>query len=198
MEGLSRVATERFLESGYEALSIDALVQEVGGSKRNVYDHFKGKEGLFIKVVEDLCAELSQPLLKTEISEEEPRVALAKYSAELINIVLEPRALALHRLMIAEAERFPELARAIWNAGHDGACRRLAKWISVQQKNKFITSRKKAEFLSQQFISMVTGYAQLKALLAVNTPAWPKKEISAHIADTVDSFLSGNSTARSE
>jgi AcrR family transcriptional regulator len=50
MEKLFKAAAEMFLDQGYEAFSIDSLIEKVGGSKRNVYSHFRGKEGLFIKI----------------------------------------------------------------------------------------------------------------------------------------------------
>jgi len=45
-----------FLDRGYEAMSLDTLIARAGGSRRNIYDRFGGKEGLFIEVVNQLCA----------------------------------------------------------------------------------------------------------------------------------------------
>ena len=193
---LSKAAAERFLDQGYEAVSIDSLIQQVGGSKRNVYDHFKGKDGLFIKIMTDLCDEITAPLESLEISGVEPEVALRKFSGEVLRMVLKPRTLALHRLMISEASRFPDLSRAIWRAGHDTACKALEKWISEQQKNQKLSSKRSAEFLSTQFISMLIGFAQLKALLNPKDSKISKKEAADFINDTVESFLFGNSFQR--
>ena len=137
---LLKAAAKRFLDQGYDAVSIDSLVQQVGGSKRNVYDHFKGKDGLFIKIVTDLCDEIMTPLESLKLSSVEPEVALRKFSEEVLRMALKPRTLALHRLMISEASRFPDLSRAIWRAGHDTGCKALEKWISDQQKNEKLSS----------------------------------------------------------
>ena len=40
-------ATELFLEHGYDAVSLDDIVQHAGGSKASIYKYFGNKEGLF-------------------------------------------------------------------------------------------------------------------------------------------------------
>lgn len=40
-------ATELFLERGYDAVSLDDIVQHAGGSKASIYKYFGNKEGLF-------------------------------------------------------------------------------------------------------------------------------------------------------
>jgi len=141
----------------------------------------------------DLCDEITAPLESLEISGVEPEVALRKFSEEVLRMVLKPRTLALHRLMISEASRFPDLSRAIWRAGHDTACKALEKWISDQQKNEKLSSKRSAEFLSTQFVSMLIGYVQLKALLNPKDSKISKRDAATFISDTVESFLCGNS-----
>ncbi len=41
------VLTELFLERGYDAVSLDDIVQHAGGSKASIYKYFGNKEGLF-------------------------------------------------------------------------------------------------------------------------------------------------------
>ncbi|MUZ65058.1 TetR/AcrR family transcriptional regulator [Agrobacterium vitis] len=62
LRSLKDAAANMFLEQGYEAVSMDTLIAQVGGSRRNIYNHFGGKEGLFIETVTRLCAELALPL----------------------------------------------------------------------------------------------------------------------------------------
>ncbi len=192
VEQLLKAAAEMFLDQGYGAFSIDSLIERVGGSKRNVYAHFRGKEGLFNKIMTDLCNEIREPLVKIEISNIDPEAALKKYGSEVLRLTLMPRTLALHRLMISESSRFPGLSNAIWNAGHGATCKALEKWISKQQENKKLSEERSAELLSTQFISMVLGYPQLRALLNPAEAKISKKDASTFIEDTVASFLRGN------
>ncbi len=66
VRALKEAATDMFLEDGFDAVSVDGLIARVG-SRRNVYDHFGGKEDLFIEAVAALCEELSSPLNELDI-----------------------------------------------------------------------------------------------------------------------------------
>ncbi|MHA3982193.1 TetR/AcrR family transcriptional regulator [Acinetobacter venetianus] len=45
-------ATDLFLERGYEAVSLDDIVNHAGGSKASIYKYFGNKEGLFTAICE--------------------------------------------------------------------------------------------------------------------------------------------------
>ncbi len=44
-------AAQVFFEQGYAATSIDAIIERIGGSKRNIYNEFGNKEGLFTALI---------------------------------------------------------------------------------------------------------------------------------------------------
>jgi AcrR family transcriptional regulator len=48
------VATELFAERGYEATSIEAVLEQTGVSRGSLYHHFASKEALFEAVVEEV------------------------------------------------------------------------------------------------------------------------------------------------
>lgn len=43
-------ATELFLDKGYDAVSLDDIVNHAGGSKTSIYKYFGNKEGLFTAI----------------------------------------------------------------------------------------------------------------------------------------------------
>lgn len=45
-------ATDLFLERGYDAVSLDDIVNHAGGSKASIYKYFGNKEGLFTAICE--------------------------------------------------------------------------------------------------------------------------------------------------
>lgn len=53
-EQLVQAATRLFAAQGYEATSIEAVLQESGASRGSLYHHFPGKEALFLAVLENL------------------------------------------------------------------------------------------------------------------------------------------------
>jgi AcrR family transcriptional regulator len=55
------VATELFASRGYEGTSIEAVLAESGASRGSLYHHFKGKEALFLAVMEQVGIRASAP-----------------------------------------------------------------------------------------------------------------------------------------
>lgn len=111
-----RAATELFLRHGYQATSTDQIAAAAAVSKQTVYNQFGDKERLFTEIVlgvtataERFAADLPQEAANLRSAAElEPglRSLAGRYLAAVIN----PRVLALRRLMIGEVHRFPELA----------------------------------------------------------------------------------------
>ncbi|WP_208624715.1 TetR/AcrR family transcriptional regulator [Komagataeibacter sucrofermentans] len=161
---LTHSATELFLEHGYEATSVDMLIQKVGGSRRNIYERFGGKEGLFSTVIAEECRRLAEPLENLTLEDACIRQTLEQFGSEILHIIKQPRVIELHRLMIAEGKRFPQLSRTIWSAGHHNAKSVLAGWIRKQQAQGRLRTDMDASGLAYAFIHMVTGEAQLQLL----------------------------------
>src|SRR5258708_38685025 len=59
-EGVSRfkrglvlsAAAKLFFERGYSATTVDAIADELGASKRAIYDHFPGKSDILVEICE--------------------------------------------------------------------------------------------------------------------------------------------------
>ena len=75
-EQILAVASELFLELGYNRVSVNAIVRKAGGTKTNIYTYFGGKEGLFRAIIESLSKEISQSLLQIDITNLSPQEAL--------------------------------------------------------------------------------------------------------------------------
>src|SRR5258708_27891248 len=114
-ERLRVAAHQLFLQQGYLATSIDAILAEAGiSSKETLYRHYANKEALFVDVLAHLT--LSQPgfseklaALPTPHDLLSLRQALTHLSREILSIISQPEYLALVPIIIAEAPRFPQL-----------------------------------------------------------------------------------------
>jgi TetR/AcrR family transcriptional regulator, mexJK operon transcriptional repressor len=114
-ERLRATAHRLFLQQGYLATSIDAILAEAGiSSKETLYRHFSSKEELFVDVLGHLT--LSQPgfseklvALPTPHDLLSLRQALTQLSREILSLMSQPEYVALVRIIIAEAPRFPQL-----------------------------------------------------------------------------------------
>jgi AcrR family transcriptional regulator len=198
LDELVEVAAQLFLERGFEGVAVDELIARVGGSRRNVYAHFGGKEGLFIESVTQLCEELARPLTQLKIDNDQSWEGLQVFGCKLLQTALQPRALALHRLMIAEGARFPELSQAILKAGHLNATTILAGWIeSTRNKPEgAVGSHLPSITLAQQFVDLVVTAPQLRALVGLDPHPLTRAQIRKIVIHAVDIFLHGAAPRR--
>jgi len=172
-------------------VSLDTLIARAGGSRRNIYSHFGGKEGLFLAVIGSMSEAQAAPLKSLQIPlSGNPAEALLMFGKALLERVLQPRTLALHRLMIAEASRFPELAQTIWRSGHEQAAHVLAEWVSHQQKAGVLRKGHAPQLLARQFVDLAVADAQLCAQIGVPESAYRDVALKA----AVETFLRGQAT----
>src|SRR5437588_9458052 len=114
-ERLRGAAHRLFLQQGYQATSIDAILAEAGiSSKETFYRHYPSKEALFVDVLSHLTME--QPGFSVKLAALPPphdlpslQEALTQLSREILSMMCQPGYLPLVRMIIAEAPRFPQL-----------------------------------------------------------------------------------------
>lgn len=105
-----------FLQVGFASASMDLIAAKAGVSKMTIYRHFPSKEILFAGVISSLCDKIVGSDLKY-IFDRQPREALAVFARKMIEITLAPETVELHRIVVAESRRFPELGRLFYASG---------------------------------------------------------------------------------
>ncbi|NJL91005.1 MAG: TetR/AcrR family transcriptional regulator [Coleofasciculaceae cyanobacterium SM2_1_6] len=188
-EAILHAAADLFIEKGYDKVSVDAIVQEVGGSKANIYTYFGSKEGLFKAIVAHCCEELLEPLSRADIADLSPREALNAIGCRFLSVVLAPRTIALYRLVVSESPQFPKLGQLFYEAGPEVSFQRLAAYLSQQQAMGRLRSADPKQ-AATQFFGMLLCYSQMRLLLAVTSP-FSEEYIAALVEDAVEVFLKG-------
>ena len=114
---------------------------------------------------------------------------LRRLASMILRAALSPPALALHRLIMAESARFPELARAV---NGDGSTREATTLISDLLARDLRKSKLSAEqrlFAAEQFIFMVVTVPQRRAM-GYGVPM-TQAELDVWADKTVGLFLVG-------
>jgi TetR/AcrR family transcriptional regulator, mexJK operon transcriptional repressor len=185
------VAEKLFLSHGFGATSIEAVAKQAGISKRTFYHRFPGKERLFEAVVRRLIERWLPPFDTEMLSAPDLADALRHTAEYILRIALTPEALALHRLVIHEAQRFPGLARIMHELGAASGIERIAGHLEPRIKSGELRAID-PRFAAEQFILAVVTGPQRRALgLGVPLNA---AEISAHAGNAVTLFLDGART----
>jgi AcrR family transcriptional regulator len=107
-----------FTADGFDQTSMDAVAREAGVSKATLYVHFTSKDDLLLTLVDDECRRLGpQTLWQPDARPIELEPGLRAIARGYTAFFLDDRGLKLHRLVMSNAARFPEMARAFVAAG---------------------------------------------------------------------------------
>ena len=175
-------AARLFMERGYAGVSIEAVATEAGVGKNTIYRRHATKADLFQAVVDDqIRARLRTP---EEIEDGDLESRLTRLAVLLVEAALNPETTAFQRLIIAEAERFPEIAAICLERAFRPA---IALARSVLERN---ASRGDPAFAAQQFVAAVVYGPHLDALMgrrSLNSA----EDIARYAEDAVALFLKG-------
>ncbi|MFH8485131.1 TetR/AcrR family transcriptional regulator [Streptomyces longisporoflavus] len=122
-------ATSVFLDKGYSGTSMDDIAKLAAVSKQTVYKHFSDKEKLFAEIVLattdrlDATIDLLADLPTDDNSLEENLTRLAR---QLLTALTDPRVIQLRRLIIANADAFPDLGTEWYERGFERGLATLA------------------------------------------------------------------------
>lgn len=126
-------ALAEFLDHGYVGAGMDRVAARAGASKVTVYAHFADKRALFEAVFTQAIADAERAgsaLVEVLADSDDLPRDLGAFAREHIVTVTRPHLLQLRRMLIAEAGRFPDLARAWHRAAPERAHATLAGAIS--------------------------------------------------------------------
>lgn len=179
-------AGELFLQRGYDSVSMDAITKVVGGSKRDIYALFGDKETLFRQAVEKLATERSDHFRDLPPCGD-VAAALTAVGRKYVEVLLSPRALALHRLILSEAARAPNAVEAFLTNAPERAYATVADLLRHHAaRGEVVVSA--PEVSARIFVGALAADLQLRALLG--HVASPEVQ-HAKVAAAVQHFLSG-------
>jgi len=182
-------ATELFFERGYEGVSVDAIVERVGGSKTTVYSYFGGKDGLFAAVIEKTCGEFMKPLLELDLAYSGPKLGLRRIGEQFLSTVTSESGRALFLAVMSESRRFPYLAERFFAAG-PGTCIRAVRLNIEHWQKEGLLRAGNPEVMAEQFIGMLMGTLNVTRLLGLTGPL-SESEMKTRVQRTVTTFLDG-------
>ncbi|MBW8784690.1 MAG: TetR/AcrR family transcriptional regulator [Novosphingobium sp.] len=111
------VAQRSFLEHGYAGTTMSAIACALGGSKGTLWSYFPSKEVLFAAVLEDATEAFRRQVSLILNPQDDLADALERFCREFLTMLASPDAIALYRLVVGEANRFPEVGEIFFARG---------------------------------------------------------------------------------
>jgi AcrR family transcriptional regulator len=183
---LLTAAMRLFLEKGWEATSVDEISRVSGVAKRFIYARYPDKGALFIGVIERFIAERIGALQSPAPPPADVEQGLFDFGARLLELALEPDTLAIFRLFVAQAPRFPDLAQLFVERSRQRNFTEIAKIMAPYLACGAIEGD--LDMRTEQFFILVVGIPQRMAMLIGREP--PQQE-ERRLRAAVRLFLDG-------
>ncbi|HEX4078797.1 MAG TPA: TetR/AcrR family transcriptional regulator [Rhizomicrobium sp.] len=188
-EAIVRTALEAFLAEGYAETSMSSVAAKVGGSKATLYNYFKSKEELFAAVVERKCEQIRKLLNEAEIEGGgDLKATLTNFGEHFVALLLSDDSIGTFRLATAEAARFPEIGRAIYNSGVRQNQHRVTELLEHARDAGRLRSDADVTCAAEQFLDLCLTGLHRRRLWNV-TPCPSREEIRANVERAVTTFM---------
>ncbi|MDQ0417455.1 AcrR family transcriptional regulator [Croceifilum oryzae] len=103
-----------FAQLGYHATSIDEIVEEAGYTKGAFYGHFKGKEELFLAIMDERMAMHQTEIMKSfQVHEEDGLNAIARQLEYVIQQAQDDSWASIYFEFLANTRRNPEVQKKL-------------------------------------------------------------------------------------
>jgi AcrR family transcriptional regulator len=186
-------ARDSFLDNGYAATSMSTIAAQLGGSKGTLWAYFPSKEALFAAVLDDLTAAFRRELDEAFRPGRSLRAALQFFCESFMCKVMAPHAIKLHRLIIAEGDRFPEIGPLFYERGPKPVTDHLTSYLG-KQMDKGLLRRADPAMAAAHLTDLIKG-PQASRLWGVEQRC-TADDIRIHAASVVELFLRGYAPER--
>jgi TetR/AcrR family transcriptional repressor of mexJK operon len=191
------VARDIFLAQGFAATSMSEIAARLGGSKGTLYNYFRSKEELFAAIMIDTCQGPANAVFDhLPAVDGDLRGGLETLGMGLMGFILSGASLAVHRVVVAETDRFPQLGRVFYDTGPLRGQERLQVYFQQLIDTGQLRPRDPA-MLARRFKDLILSDIHSRRLWGVLTEMTPE-ELRAHVTESVDIFLAAFGTAKDQ
>ena len=183
-------ATAAFIAKGYDGTSMEEIATKAGASKQTVYKHFTDKETLFSEVVESTASQTNDVVESVTMLLSEAKFmegGLQQLARRMTTTLMDDDLLKLRRLIIANADRMPQLGRSWYEKGFE---RMLASVASCFQKltSRGLLQTSDPRLAASHLFGMLLWIPMNEAMFTGSNPR-SKADLERHADASVEAFL---------
>jgi TetR/AcrR family transcriptional regulator, mexJK operon transcriptional repressor len=189
-DAILEAAAKVFMEQGFGPASMDEVARLAGVSKATIYSHFDSKQALFGAIVTGRCTEMIPIIEAAVIGDQAPAEALRIIGRQFLDLLMSKGPLALYRIVLSEAGRFPELGRIFYESGPSRVAAALADYLA-RQHDQGVLGTPYPRVSAEQFFGMVLGQIHVRLMLGITDAAPGPAERAQIVELAVGTFLNG-------
>ncbi len=194
-KSMVEAARSLFLKQGYDGTSMEEIAIKAAVSKQTVYKHFADKKRLFEEIVLATTSQVDRvvglvagPLAETPDLKKDLSLLGRQFIAEL----MDPRLLRVRRLVIANADRMPELGRTWYEQGFERVLGTLAASFAALSK-RHLLSLENPLIAAHHFVGLLLWIPVNQAMFTGNDEPYTKAALDRYADAAVSAFLAAYS-----
>jgi AcrR family transcriptional regulator len=180
-------ADDVFLEVGFQAASMSEIAARLGGSKGTLYNYFPSKEDLFIACVQRHCESFRAQMSALIEAGGDFQETLTRVGRRYVEFVGSDETVRKFRMIVAEADRAPELTRAFYETGPARGAASLAAYLESTMESGLLM-KTDAVSAAQIFLNLCQNRL-FKARLCNAEQAPTEAAIKRDVAEAVRIFM---------
>jgi TetR/AcrR family transcriptional repressor of mexJK operon len=138
--GILDQALPLFLQLGFEGVSMAMIARAARGSKATLYTYFNSKADLFVALMEQSWEQLAEePGINRDPMLAHDAIGwLTAWAADYLVHINDDTIITLHRLIIAEAVRFPNLGARLYAVGPQRGLLQLSEDLAILHQRRLL------------------------------------------------------------
>ncbi|KFC65623.1 TetR/AcrR family transcriptional regulator [Massilia sp. LC238] len=174
-----------FIKHGYAGVSLEAIARQARVAVRTIYVKFGGKAGL-LKAVLQARRERFFPVGKMDVDQRPVREVIDEFAGYFYDMLCEPDAMILQRVVMAEASSNPELAETFYEAGPRMTRDMLERYFARPDVRAQLRPDVPVALLPAHLIACVNGDPVVRYLFPEREPA--RAEARRMLAERLELF----------
>ncbi len=186
-------AREEFAANGFAGSSMESVARRSGVSTKTLYRLIPNKAALFEAMITERQDRFVSAVRLRPCGGSDIEPALQEALLVCAERVLNPDVIAMQRMVLAESDKFPELARTFYTKAMRGTVTTLAKWLAAE-KERGLIAVEDAELAAGMLLGMVAFEPQ-RAVMFGQQPLPKRQEFARRVQVCVALFLGGVRTS---
>jgi AcrR family transcriptional regulator len=182
-------ARHEFAASGYAATSMDSVARRAGVSTKTLYRLNPNKAALFEGMITSRIDTFASVVRVRACDGSDIKGALREALVIWGELILDGEVIALQRLILADGEKFPEIAETFYYKAIRRTEHTLANWLKAQSERGLIKVDD-AEAAAGMLLGMLVFQPQ-RAVLFGHAPPPDRAELERRAETVAELFLRG-------
>jgi len=182
-------ARHEFAVSGFAATNMDSVARRAGISTKTLYRLIPNKAALFEAMVTKRLDEFVSTIRLRACEGRDVESALQEALLACAELVLNGDVIALQRMVLAESDKFPEMAQTFYVKAMRRTVATLANWLRAE-KERGLIAIENPEIAAGMLLGMLAFEPQ-RAVMFGQKPLPTRQELLQRVEVCASLFLNG-------